>query len=203
MVRVTGGSNKRVSIAALIAIKPGCRPRLMAFNAIMATLICLEVRDLPQAMTYANTTLAAAPTEYYRGFAYAGLAAALCYRGDLQQGIPILEQVLAVLRQTNHDIGLNLVAPRLADAYLRDGNLAAARDLLEEREQASSRGSAWFHHAAYRRRLAEVALATDDAAQGREWLLPAIQRLRDTGSENELAIACGCLERPSDALATN
>jgi tetratricopeptide (TPR) repeat protein len=82
-----------------------------------------------------------------------------------------------------------LVAPHLADAYLRDGNLAAARDLLEEREQASSRGSAWFHNAAYRRRLAEVALATDDAAQGRAWLLPAIQRLRDTGSENELAIS--------------
>ena len=29
MVRVTGGSNKRVSLAALIAIKPGCRPRLI------------------------------------------------------------------------------------------------------------------------------------------------------------------------------
>ena len=28
-VRVTGGSNKRVSLAALIAIKPGCRPRLI------------------------------------------------------------------------------------------------------------------------------------------------------------------------------
>ena len=29
MVRVTGGSNKRVSLAALIAIRPGCRPRLI------------------------------------------------------------------------------------------------------------------------------------------------------------------------------
>jgi hypothetical protein len=29
VVRVTGGSNKRVSLAALIAIKPGCRPRLI------------------------------------------------------------------------------------------------------------------------------------------------------------------------------
>ena len=29
MVRVTGGSNKRISLAALIAIKPGCRPRLI------------------------------------------------------------------------------------------------------------------------------------------------------------------------------
>ncbi len=29
MVKVTGGSNKRVSLAALIAIKPGCRPRLI------------------------------------------------------------------------------------------------------------------------------------------------------------------------------
>ena len=26
---MTGGSNKRVSLAALIAIKPGCRPRLI------------------------------------------------------------------------------------------------------------------------------------------------------------------------------
>jgi len=29
VVRVTGGSNKRVSLAALIAIKPGCKPRLI------------------------------------------------------------------------------------------------------------------------------------------------------------------------------
>jgi hypothetical protein len=29
VVKVTGGSNKRVSLAALIAIKPGCRPRLI------------------------------------------------------------------------------------------------------------------------------------------------------------------------------
>jgi DDE superfamily endonuclease len=28
-VTVTGGSNKRVSLAALIAVKPGCRPRLI------------------------------------------------------------------------------------------------------------------------------------------------------------------------------
>jgi hypothetical protein len=29
VVTVTGGSNKRVSLAALIAVKPGCRPRLI------------------------------------------------------------------------------------------------------------------------------------------------------------------------------
>ena len=29
MVAVTGGSNKRVSLAALLCIKPGCRPRLI------------------------------------------------------------------------------------------------------------------------------------------------------------------------------
>ncbi len=29
MVKVTGASNKRVSLAALIAVKPGCRPRLI------------------------------------------------------------------------------------------------------------------------------------------------------------------------------
>jgi hypothetical protein len=29
MERVTGAGNKRVSLAALIAVKPGCRPRLI------------------------------------------------------------------------------------------------------------------------------------------------------------------------------
>jgi transposase len=29
VVKVTGGSNRRVSLAALICIKPGCRPRLI------------------------------------------------------------------------------------------------------------------------------------------------------------------------------
>jgi hypothetical protein len=29
VVKVTGGSNKRVSLAALIATRPGCRPRLI------------------------------------------------------------------------------------------------------------------------------------------------------------------------------
>jgi transposase len=29
VVKVTGGANRRVSLAALIAVKPGCRPRLI------------------------------------------------------------------------------------------------------------------------------------------------------------------------------
>ena len=29
VVRVTGGSNTRMSLAALIAVRPGCRPRLI------------------------------------------------------------------------------------------------------------------------------------------------------------------------------
>jgi len=29
VVKVTGGSNRRVSLAALVAVKPGCRPRLI------------------------------------------------------------------------------------------------------------------------------------------------------------------------------
>jgi transposase len=29
VVKVTGGSNRRVSLAALIAVRPGCRPRLI------------------------------------------------------------------------------------------------------------------------------------------------------------------------------
>jgi hypothetical protein len=29
VVTVTGGSNKRISLAALVAIKPGCQPRLI------------------------------------------------------------------------------------------------------------------------------------------------------------------------------
>jgi hypothetical protein len=29
VVKVAGGSNRRVSLAALVAVKPGCRPRLI------------------------------------------------------------------------------------------------------------------------------------------------------------------------------
>jgi DDE superfamily endonuclease len=29
VVKVTGGSNRRISLAALIAVKPGCQPRLI------------------------------------------------------------------------------------------------------------------------------------------------------------------------------
>ena len=30
VVKVTGGSNRRISLAALIAVKPGCQPRVLA-----------------------------------------------------------------------------------------------------------------------------------------------------------------------------
>lgn len=73
-----------------------------------------------------------APTDYFRGWAYAYLASALCYLGQAERGAPILEQACALARASGHIGGYSEIAPLLIDARIRVGQFDQARELATE-----------------------------------------------------------------------
>lgn len=97
--------------------------------------------DYAAAITHAERALAVAPTDYFRGWAYAYLASALCYLGQAERGAPILEQACALARASGHIGGYSEIAPLLIDARIRVGQFDRARELATELgEQARAFG---------------------------------------------------------------
>lgn len=166
---------------------------IVSFCAIIGSFAALEMRDFARAREYANRALASAPTDYYRGFSYVILAATLCHTGAYEQGLPILEQAVSVLKAAQHKVGWDHSALHLADAYIISGQLAEAAELLKEIEESTARDHAVFYAAASRRRLAGLALRAGDADEALHWLSPATEALRAIGAENEWALALGAL----------
>ena len=163
-------------------------------NAIGAR-VCLEKRDWATAIEYGSAAKEAAPTVYFRGFAFGFTASALCHTGAIDEGLPILEEIVPMTRAARHELAWTFLAPRLADAYLTAGDYARAHHtLLEIHGAAASRGVIFFLGASGRC-LGEVALAQGDAEEAVRWLEPAIETLRASGSESELGLALGALGR--------
>ena len=163
-------------------------------NAIGA-LVCLEKRDWATAIEYGNAAKETAPTVYFRGFAFGFTAPALCHTGAIDEGLPILEEIVPMARVARHELAWTFLAPRLADAYMTAGDYSRAHEtLLEIHGAAASRGASFFLGASGRC-LGEVALARGDAEEAVRWLEPAIETLRASGSESELGLALGTLSR--------
>ena len=90
---------------------------------------------------------------------------------------------------------MDLLAPRLADAYLTAGDYARAHQTLLEIHGAAARRGASFFLGASGRCLGEVALAQGEAEEAVRRLEAAIETLRASRSENELGLALGALGR--------
>jgi class 3 adenylate cyclase/DNA-binding SARP family transcriptional activator/tetratricopeptide (TPR) repeat protein len=163
-------------------------------NAIGAR-VCLEKRDWATAIDYGNAAKETAPTVYFRGFAFGFTASALCHTGAIDEGLPILEEIIPMTKAARHELAWTFLAPRLADAYMAAGDYERAYEtLLDIHGAAASRGVSFFLGASGRC-LGEVALAQGDAEEAVRWLEPAIETLRASGSESELGLALGALGR--------
>jgi tetratricopeptide (TPR) repeat protein len=163
-------------------------------NAIGAR-VCLEKRDWASAIDYGNAAKETAPTVYFRGFAFGFTASALCHTGAIDEGLPILEEIIPMTKAARHELAGTFLAQRLADAYMAAGDYERAYEtLLEIHGAATSRGVSFFLGASGRC-LGEVALAQGDAEEAARWLEPAIETLRASGSESELGLALGALGR--------
>jgi tetratricopeptide (TPR) repeat protein len=168
---------------------------MVSFCNAIGALVCLEKRDWATAIDYGNAAKETAPTVYFRGFAFGFLAPALCHTGAVDEGLPVIEEIVPMAKAARHELAWSFLAPRLADAYLTAGDyMRAHQTLLEIHTAAASRGARFFLGASGRC-LAEVALAQGDAVEAVRRLEPAIDTLRASRSENELGLALAALAR--------
>ena len=168
---------------------------MISFCNAVGALVCVEKRDWAAAIDYGTAAKEIAPTVYFRGFAFGFLAPALCHTGAVDEGLPVLEQIVPMAKAARHELAWTFLAPRLADAYLTDGDYVRAHQLLLEIHAAAARRDTKFFLGASGRCLGEVALAQGDAEEAARRLEAAIETLRASGSENELGLALGALGR--------
>jgi tetratricopeptide (TPR) repeat protein len=168
---------------------------MVSFCNAIGALVCVEKRDWATAIDYGSAAKESAPTVYFRGFAFGFMAAALCHTGAVDEGLPILEQIVPMAKAARHEMAWAILASRLADAYLTSGDDERAHQTLLEIHRAAARSGSNFFLGASGRCLGEVAVAQGDAEEAVRRLEAAIETLRASGSENELGLALGALGR--------
>ncbi len=168
---------------------------MVSFCNAIGALVCVEKRDWATAIDYGNAAKETAPTVYFRGFAFGFTASALCHEGAVDEGLPVLEQIVPMAKAARHELAWTFLAPRLADAYLTAGDYERAHRLLLEIHTAAATRRASFFLGSSGRCLGEVALAQGDAEEAVRRVEPAIEVLRASGSENELGLALGARAR--------
>src|SRR4029077_544638 len=105
---------------------------IVSFCNAVGALVCVEKRDWAAADHYGPPAQENAPTVYFRGFALGFSAPALCHTGALDDGLPVLEQIVPMAKAARHELAWTFLAPRLADAYLTAGDYVRAHQLLLE-----------------------------------------------------------------------
>ena len=175
---------------------------MVSFGTAFGAWVLLEQRDWARALEQANAAKEIAPTVYFRGFAFGFLASALCHAGAAEQGLPLLEQIVPMIKASRHELAWIFLAWRLADAYLVVGDHAHAKDVLLEIHQSATQSKVPFFLGASERCLAELALQEGDVPSALRLFDSAIETLRSSRSENELALALGGYGR-AQALTGN
>jgi tetratricopeptide (TPR) repeat protein len=168
---------------------------MVSFCNAIGALVCVEKRDWATALDYGNAAKETAPTVYFRGFAFGFMAPALCHTGAVDEGLPILEQIVPMAKAARHVMAWSFLASRLADAYLTAGDYERAHQTLLELHGTAARSGANFFLGLSGRCLGEVALAQGDPEEAVRRLEEAIETLRASGSENQLGLALGALAR--------
>ena len=115
---------------------------LASFGGAFWSYVAAERGDLAKAIALGERALAEAPTDYFRGWASAFMAIALCRSGQVELGAPILEQATELALASGHIGGYLDLAPLLVDARIRAGQYERARELavaLEEQARAVER----------------------------------------------------------------
>src|SRR4029077_2743171 len=111
---------------------------MVSFCNAIGAQVCVEKRDWATAIDYGNAANETAPTVYFRGFALGFMAPALCHTGAVDEGLPILEQIVPMATAARHELAWTFLAPRLADAYVTAGDYVRAHRLLQEIHAAAS-----------------------------------------------------------------
>lgn len=105
---------------------------LASFGGAFWSFAALASGDANTAIKLAKRAMNEAPTHYFRDWASAYLAAALCRIGEAEQALPVLEQATELAYASAHISGYLLIALLLAEARLIAGQNDRARELAED-----------------------------------------------------------------------
>jgi hypothetical protein len=83
---------------------------IVSFCNAIGALVCVEKRDWATAINYGTAAKEAAPTVYFRGFAFGFSAPALCHTGAVDEGLPVLEQIVPMAKAARHELAWTFLA---------------------------------------------------------------------------------------------
>ena len=118
-----------------------------------------EQGDWAGALESGQASMAAAPTDYFRGFAQLVIARALCHTGQPEQGLQIQVGLIDMLERVRHVLGWIYFSPGLIEDLIAAGARDDAIALLERLEDAAMRGPAPLFAGTKRRRRSSSAWA--------------------------------------------
>lgn len=105
---------------------------LASFGGAFWSFAAVASGDVEHGRALAERALAEAPTDYFRGWASAYLAAALTRSGAVGRALPILEQAVSLARESSHHSGYVKIALGLVEARLTAGDVGGAQALAEQ-----------------------------------------------------------------------
>ena len=115
---------------------------IISFNYFIKGHIQSEQGDWAGALESGHASLAAAPTDYFRGFAQLVIGRALCHTGQPEQGLQIQAGIVAMLERLRHLLGWIYFSPGLIEDLIAAGARDDAIALLDRLEDAAIRGPA-------------------------------------------------------------
>ena len=147
--------------------------------------------DVDSAIRYATLAFDQAPTPADRTWAQGVLGFAHCRNGKPEQGIQLLEQLVAVSREVGF-VPNEVFSPYLAECYIRSGQFQKAQDFLVDLLARTEQYGMKLYKAIANRLLGELSLAVNLSASGadtaRAYFEGSIPHFKALRAENELAL---------------
>jgi len=162
---------------------------IVSFLSMVRSDSQMERGDWVGGMESAQASLAAAPTEYFRGFAQLVLARALFHLGQPQQGLQIQGAIVGFLETYRHVFGWLYFAPALIEEQIAAGAHDDATSLLDRVQDYAKRCPAPRIYGKCCRLRAELGQLPIQR------LRESLAELRRIRSENELALSLATLGR--------
>ncbi len=162
---------------------------IVSFNFFFKSYAQAEQGDWAGALESGQASMAAAPTDYFRGFAQLVIGRALCHTGQPEKGLQIQAGIIAMLESVRHLMGWIYFSPGLVEDLIAAGARDDAMVLLARIEDAAMHGPAPLFAGKCRRLRAELGqLPTEKLREG-------LPELPGIGAENELARSLATLAR--------
>ena len=157
---------------------------LASFGGTFWSWVVTASGDPAGGMEIAQRALDEAPTDYFRGWAAAYVAWAMCRTGDAATAQPILEQATAYARDSHHISGYLFNAVLLIEARLGAGDVAGALEFAVNLRAEANAAGVPFIAATAETFLGEIDLVGQASDTALEHFRRAASETRQIGAED-------------------